>query len=314
MCTAVAWRANGLYFGRNLDYDRSFGESVVVTPRKYAFCFTDGERCDTHYAIIGVAHVMNGYPLYYDAVNESGLYIAGLNFTKSAVYDILQSGKTTVAQYELIPYLLSRCGSVREAREMLEAVTVSAVSFCGLPPSKLHWMIADERETAVIEQTADGLHIYDNPVGVLTNEPPFPYQMFSLNNYMSISARPPKNELLPNIKLDEYSRGMGGIGLPGDYSSQSRFVRAAFVCANSVVGSEKENVSQFFHILSSVEQVKGGCIMADGKYEFTLYSSCCDVRNMVYHYTTYYGKSRVEVGMKSHDLSGRELAVYPVEL
>ena len=122
----------------------------------------------------------------------------------------------------------------------------------------------------------DGLHVHDDPVGVLTNNPPFDMQMFHLNNYLSLSPRQPENHFAPDAPLSTYSRGMGALGLPGDLSSQSRFARVAFTRAHSVSGdSEEESVSQFFHILGSVDQQRGCCEVAEGKYEITIYTSCC---------------------------------------
>ena len=121
-----------------------------------------------------------------------------------------------------------------------------------------------------MESTADGLHVYDNPVGVLTNNPPFPMQMFSLNNYLHLSPKQPANTFSNQLDLSTYSRGMGGLGLPGDLSSASRFARVAFVKQNSISGnSETESVSQFFHILNSVDQQRGCCEVADGKYDIS---------------------------------------------
>lgn len=93
MCTAAIYKTKDFYFGRNLDYEVSYGESVAVTPRKYKFVFTEEGECAEHYAMIGMAHVSGGYPLYYDAVNEKGLCMAGLNFAKSAVYHALRMKK-----------------------------------------------------------------------------------------------------------------------------------------------------------------------------------------------------------------------------
>ena len=232
MCTAAIYKTKDFYFGRNLDYEVSYGESVAVTPRKYKFVFTEAGECAEHYAMIGMAHISGGYPLYYDAVNEKGLCMAGLNFAKSAVYHSSTDGKTGVAQYEFIPFILGQCDNVYSAKELLGRITVTGTEFGSFPTAKLHWMIADRDECIVVESTSDGLHVYDNPAGVITNEPPFPIQLFSLNNYMNLSPLPPKNSFSKDIPLTEYSRGMGAIGLPGDLSSQSRFVRAAFVRAN----------------------------------------------------------------------------------
>ena len=228
MCTAAAYRTKDFYFGRNLDYERSFGESVTVTPRKYPFAFRNGENWTEHYAMIGMAHVQDGYPLYYDAVNEKGLAIAGLNFVGSAVYHAPVQGKDNVAQFELIPWLLGRCATAAEARAALEKLNLTDEPFCpGMPASQLHWMLADRETCLVIESTADGLHVYENPARVLTNNPPFPMQLFQLNNYARLSPDGPEFRFAKEMPFWEYSRGMGAMGLPGDLSSQSRFVRAA---------------------------------------------------------------------------------------
>ena len=115
--------------------------------------------------------------------------------------------------------------------------------------AQLHWIIVDANAAITVECMADGLHVYDNPAGVLTNNPPFQQQMFQLNQYMHLSPRQPENHFSDKLELQAYSRGMGALGLPGDLSSTSRFVRVAFTKLHSISGdSENESVSQFFHI------------------------------------------------------------------
>lgn len=134
-----------------------------------------------------------------------------------------------------------------------------------LPCAQLHWIIADKEEAITVESMADGLHVWDNPAGVLTNNPPFDQQMFMLNNYMQLSPRQPENHFSESLGLKTYSRGMGALGLPGDLSSASRFARVAFVKDHSFSGdSEEESVSQFFHILGSVDQQRGCCEVEPG--------------------------------------------------
>ena len=160
---------------------------------------------------------------------------------------------------------------------------------------------------------ADGLHVYENPVGVLTNNPPFPQQMFLLNQYMGLSPKQPVNTFAPEVGLNTYSRGMGAIGLPGDLSSTSRFARVAFVKQNSLSGdSEAESVSQFFHILGSVDQQRGCCEVASDKYEITIYTSCCNTDKGIYYYNTYEGHQINAVDMNKENLDGTELARYPL--
>ena len=168
MCTAVTYKTDDFYFGRNLDYDCSFGESVAITPRNYEFKIHCADMPKTHYAIIGMAHVHSGYPLYYDAINEKGLGVAGLNFVGNAVYNKPRSDKENVAQYEFIPWLLARCSSVREVKELLENTNITDTPFGSFPVASLHWLIADKYECIAAEPLSGGIKIYENPVGVLT--------------------------------------------------------------------------------------------------------------------------------------------------
>lgn len=256
MCTAATYKTKDFYFGRTLDYEFSYGDEVTITPRNYSFNFCNEGTMNNHYAIIGMAHVADNYPLYYDAVNEKGLGMAGLNFVGNADYKGMVRGKYNIAPYEFIPWVLGQCATVRESKEILEGLNLVNTPFRKeLPLAELHWLIADADEAITVESTKNGIQIYENPVGVLTNNPPFHEQMFQLSNYMNLSAGEPQNHFYSKLPLHTYSRGMGALGLPGDLSSQSRFVRAAFVKLNSVSGdSEAESVSQFFHILGSVEQ------------------------------------------------------------
>ena len=315
MCTAVTYKTKDTYFGRTLDYERSFGEEIVVTPRRYPFSFRNGARAVSHYAMVGMALAEDGYPLYFDAMNERGLYMAGLNFTDSARYSEGEDGTKRVAQFELIPYILGSCADLDEARELLLDISVTGEAFNeSLPTARLHWLVADGEGAMTVEPLESGLAVYNNPVGVLTNEPPFDSQMRQLNNYMNLSPKEAKNRFSEKLQLKAYSRGMGAIGLPGDLSSQSRFVRAAFVKLNSVSGeSEEESVSQFFHILGAVEQVRGCCSVDDG-YEITRYSSCCSARQGIYYYTTYENRGISAVDMRCAQLDGEELERYPLEM
>ena len=314
MCTAAAYQTKDFYFGRNLDYECSYGECVTVTPRRYPFSFCHMGRLDAHYAMIGMAHVADGYPLYYDAVNEAGLGMAGLNFVGNAQYAEVQEGTENIAQFELIPWILGRCATVREARARLDALNLVGTPFSErYPAAQLHWLLADKDEAVVIEAMADGLHVYDDPAGVLTNNPPFPQQLFNLNNYRALSPRQPENRFSGALGLHCYSRGMGALGLPGDLSSMSRFVRVAYTKLNAVCrDSEAESVSQFFHILGSVEQQRGCCEVTPGAYEYTIYTSCCSAAHGIYYYTTYDNHQITAVDLHRAELDGETLSTWPL--
>lgn len=314
MCTAATYKTRDFYFGRTLDYERSYNEAVTVTPRNYPFSFRCMGTMAVHFAIIGMACVLEDYPLYYDAVNEKGLGMAGLNFVGNAVYREETQGKDNAAQFELIPWILGQCSSVQEAKALLGKLNLVNTPFNKeLPPAQLHWLIADCNEAITVEAVQEGVKIYHNPVGVLTNNPPFDQQMFHLNNYMQLSPKAPQNHFSDKLPLHAYSRGMGAIGLPGDLSSQSRFVRAAFTKMNAVSGdSEDESISQFFHILGSVEQQRGCCDIGGGKYEMTIYTSCCNATKGIYYYTTYGNHQITAVDMHREHLDGNSLVQYPL--
>ena len=263
MCTAATYKTKDFYFGRTLDYEFSYGDEITITPRNFPFKFRHINECNSHFAMIGMAHIADGYPLYYDAMNEKGLCMAGLNFVGNAVYFEPKNGKENIAQFEFIPYILSHCDSVLQARKKLENLNITNTQFSNkLPCAQLHWIISDRNESLTVESTNDGLKIYDNPVGVLTNNPPFDIQMFMLNNYMSLSPKQP------------------------------------------------ESVNQFFHILGSVDQQRGCCEVSDGKYEITLYTSCCNADKGIYYYTTYNNHQICAVDMHKTDLDMVELTAY----
>lgn len=303
MCTAVHFNN---FFGRNLDLEFSYNEQVIITPRGFPFEFRAIEPLHSHYAIIGIGIVRDEYPLYFDAMNEKGLCVAALNFPENAHYAPLCHGTDNIAPFELIPYILGKCSTVSDAQKILTRINIADIHFNELfPNSPLHWMISDCNSSIVVEQTKNGLKVYENPVGVLTNNPPFEYHLTNLSNYVNVTAKEPKNRFSEKIPINPYSRGMGGIGLPGDFSSASRFVRSVFVLHNS----NECTLSQFFHILSTAEQPKGAVIYKS-KYEYTVYSSCCDMEKLVYYYTTYENRRITAVSMEENIIDKNKLIIY----
>lgn len=314
MCTAISFLTNNHYFGRNLDLEYSYDESIVITPRNFPLPFRKKLPLLKHFAIIGTAYVCDNYPLYYDATNEAGLSMAGLNFPEYTDYKPIVAKKDNIAPFEFIPWILGQCSTVSEARKLLSKVNLLKENFrTDLPLTPLHWMIADHNSSIVVESVKDGLNIYENPVGILTNSPSFDMQLFHLNNYMHLTNQMPKNFFARDLDLKKYSNGMGALGMPGDWSSQSRFVKAAFVKMNSACGtSETESVSQFFHILGAVEHPRGCVVMGENLYEITLYSSCCNTDKGIYYYKTYDNSQITAVDMHKTDLESTRLSMYPL--
>ncbi len=320
MCTALSFLTKDHYFGRNLDLEFSYHETVTIAPRNFPFPFRELKTLpvmNLHYAMIGMATVAENYPLYYEATNEKGLSMVGLNFPGNAKYNEVDENLESVdniAPFELIPWILGQCADLMDVRKLLKRLNVAEIHFSETYPlTPLHWMISDRTGSYVLEIVPTGMMVYENPIGVLTNNPPFDYQVTNLCNYLNLSRNVPVNQFSEKLNLKPYSRGMGAMGLPGDLSSASRFVRAAFARWNSVCGDcELESISQFFHILGSVEQQRGCVQLGKDEYEITLYSSCCNTDRGIYYYKTYENSQITAVDMHRENLDGRTLITYPL--
>ena len=321
MCTSLALpTADGRHlFGRTLDLDTHFGERVVLTPRRYPFSFADCYPQVHHYALLGMATVADGpaasgYPLYAEAMNEKGLCMAGLRFAKNAVYSPdPREGWLNLAPWELIPYLLGTCATVAEVREALGNICVVDQPFSpDLPAAPLHWHIVDADPThggLILEVTAEGMKVYDDRpqgtlngapamTGVLTNDPPYPEQLAALEANRVVRGDAP--------------------GLPGDYSSTSRFIRAATLRRWAVEWAQSKrergteagggghdlSVAQFFSILGAVSPTAGAVITPEGGHHRTLYTCCMDTGAGVYRWRTEGDTTVRAVGFDALDLNG----------
>ena len=314
MCTAVCYRSNASYFGRNMDLDRGYGENVVITPRNYEINMRFEKPIKSHYAMIGMATVVDNFPLYYEATNEMGLSMAGLNFPQNAVYRRFTGDKDNVAPFEFIPWILAQCACVDEAKTLLDKINLVDVDFNEqLPASPLHWMLSDKKYSIVAEPLQDRVKIYDNPFEVLTNNPPFEDHYTNVSNYMGLGTGHLTSQFRKSIPMKNYSLGLGALSLPGDYSSASRFVRALFVKENSVSEhNEGSNVNQFFHILNTVAMPRG-CVRGIEGFEYTRYSSCCNADTGNYYYTTYDNFEITSINLHDVDLNQSQLYTYDVK-
>ena len=284
MCTCLDIKNKNHYFGRTLDLDRHAVEEAVITPRNYLFACKNSLTFRNKYALIGTAMVINDYPLYYEASNEVGLAMAGLNFPVNCKYNDPQEEKINLGVFEIIPYILGNYASVKELRKDLERMNFTNVAFIDqLPSSPLHYMISDKEETIVVEQMEDGLHIYENKVGVMTNNPPFNLQIENLKKYEDLTNKHVFASLPSHTCV-----GLGAVGLPGDFSSMSRFVKASFLRNTASFSlDEEENISTFFHILDSVSMIKGTVLNKNEDSDITFYTSCINTTLGIYYYKTY---------------------------
>lgn len=312
MCTCIDFKTKDNYFGRNLDLEYRFNEKVVITPRNYKFNLKNGTSISSKYSMIGMATVVSNYPLYAEATNEKGLSMAGLYFPKNACFFKEEDNKLNLTPYELIPYFLGLYSSISEIKKDITNLNITDTPFSKeMPVSDLHWMISDESECIVIEQMEDGLKVYNNPIGVLTNNPPFDYHLNNINNYSNLSPYNSKNTFSNKINLNQYGQGMGAIGLPGDNSPASRFIRASFNKLNSKCkDDEKSSVTQFFHILDSVSMVQGTTITKENKNDITTYSCCINTSKGIYYYKTYTNNQIIAIKMSEKEKNNKDLSIF----
>lgn len=316
MCTCLKYVNGGFYFGRNLDLEYHFKEKVIVTPRRFPIKFKHMDDLNEHFAIIGMATNFDSYPLYAEGMNERGLGAAGLYFPGNAVYEEFkdsESGKKHIAACEVIQYILARFEKALDVKnDFINNVIITNEVFSeGVPSAPLHWMVADKENCFVIEVSKRGMKVYDNKIGVLTNNPHFDYHLNNINNYRHLSPMNGENKFSGQYPLSEYGQGMGAIGLPGDYSPASRFIKIAFGLANSKSKTDEEsNVSQFFHLLDSVAFPRGSVITKDGLDDITTYSCCISASTMRFYFKTYDNHQINVVDLRKENLDSKEIICY----
>lgn len=314
MCTAINETSVYHLFGRTFDLEKSYGEKTVITPRKFKFKYTREKMSNKGFAIIGTACVCDNVPLYYDAINEYGLCIAALNFPHYSNYFSAQPDKRNIASFEFIPWLLRQYCDVSSTIEALKNINITDDAFsANLLSTPLHWLIADKNSAITVESVETGLKIYNNAFGILTNSPPFPYHEANITNYMHLSSNTPQNFLCPNIELNPHSRGIGSFGLPGDFSSSSRFIRSFFAKSKTHhKNTIEDEVERFFHIMETVS-IPSGCVETEMQEPVsTIYTSCADPQNGVYYYTTYNCRNIRNVHMFDYQIDGDTLIEIPM--
>ena len=313
MCTGIRFTdASGkMYFGRNLDWAQGYGERVVVTPAAApvpaAFDRPDDPAPGAGHTVIGMGIIMGGVPMYFDCGNDAGLAVAGLNFPRSTRYADAPSaepGTVNVAAYEFPFWIARSFATLDEVRRALARTTIVAKAFDERSPvANLHWIVADATGCIVVECMEDGLHVWEDDVDVLTNEPDFGWHRQNLRNYLTLSEDEPVPGTWGGIELAPFGTGLGLHGLPGDYSGPARFVKAAFVNTHyPVQEGEAANVTRLFRTLASVALPEGTVRMPDGALDKTLYTSCFSAATLTYYHAAY-----EDLAVNAYPLAGCDL-------
>lgn len=307
-CSALAWDTqDGCHlWGRNYDFDRlAQGSGMTVVPRGTQYygvvceegCFAPHTSA---YACVGVGLALSPSPVLYEGVNEKGLMGGQLYYRSFASYPEGSPQDAALQPPFLVYHLLAQCATVEEAVRCLEEeIQLRAIPMLGTVPP-LHWSFRDRTgETVVVEPDKDGLHIYRNTLGVMTNSPSYPWHTQNLLNYAGIRDLDYPTVEFEDTVLEQYFSGSGAQGLPGDWGSPSRFVRLAFLKKHAVKGKDEiQGVSRMFRLFQSAAFPLGMVRVSHQSpvtqldkdvlpFDFTVYTSVYCAESARAYWTTY---------------------------
>lgn len=305
MCTAVFLQTptSVPYFGRTMDFSYPLDPEIYFCPAGYKWQgILLGEEFQTTHRFMGIGQNLSPVT-FAEGVNERGFAVASLYFPGYAQYDMPDStDSTSVTSTGLLTYLLGNCACVDHAASILPALHIvgvkDAVTHTVAP---LHWIMADSSGACmVIEKDAQGLHLIDNPIGVLSNSPDFTWHMTNLRNYACVTPQQEAQVTWNGVTLTPFGQGAGTLHLPGDYTPPSRFVRTAYMkCHTLLPREDNEAVPSCFHILESVSIPKG-CVMTSRQTpDYTQYTSFINLASQEYFFRTYRNSQITAVPMPS---------------
>ncbi len=284
-CSSFSWETkDGRHLlGRTYDQFGDLAANRVIGVPPGAGCspslHPEGTAPSGRYAYTGMAVLGFGEPILVDGVNAAGLMGALLHYPEYAVYPKkAEPEKTAVHPGRLLAWLLCRCAGVREAVEAMDAITLVDETNQG-KPLPAHYILSDKTgETLVIEPDAGGVHIHRNTIGVLTNSPDYRWHRTNLRNFVGVTNLPKAPRTIAGHEIREFGERLGGgTGLPGDYSSPSRFVRMAFMKEYAVRGeNEVDGVSRMFRTFAMVD-IPEGLAKGDPDYEVYEQTLCTSV-------------------------------------
>lgn len=298
------------FLGRTLDLAHSFQQAPLLLPRGFRYLGrASGVRETLRRAVLGMGTLIHGHPVLAEGLNQAGLACVSLGFPGCAHYaPDPAGGKTNLAPYDFILWALGSHDTAAEVSAALHTLRLVEVPLDSKTPAPaLHWMLADAGGTTlVVEVTGEGCRVFPNPAGVLANEPDFPWHLTNWRAHSALSPQPPVWSRDPGIQ------GSGTLGLPGDFTSPARFLRAAYARAHlPPVHSGQEGLTQMVHLLDCASLVPGAVGTPAGLDVVTQYSCCMDLTRRVYYYRTYENSRLTAISLKPNGPEREVISVYP---
>lgn len=314
-CTSIRLKTTDgdVVYARTMEYAVAQEAGVSVVPKGTAFVGTlpdgtsKGLAFTAKYGFIGMNS--HGIPILIDGINEKGLVVGGLLFPGFAgytAYEPAEAGRT-IAQYEVVNWLLSQFATVAEVRKGLSEVRVcqgpSSPQGVAIGPLPLHYTVHDAKgDSIVIEHIAGQTKVYDNPIGVLTNSPDFEWMRIYLSNSVNLSAVNATPRDLTGFKVDPTGQGSGMLGLPGDFTPPNRFLRmVALTQAAAPVTGPDAGLALAMTIIDNVDIPLGAVrdVTPSGDVrDVTQWVGVADTMRGRYYFRTYDNKNWRYVDLK----------------
>lgn len=310
MCTAITLQSDksDIFFGRTMDFSHHIEPGLYIIPRNYEwYSLATSEKYVGAYSFISIGQKADGMLSFFDGINEQGFAAAVLYFPDYAQYDLPTKNKTQIASLDFLHYILGRCRHVDDLKELLKNIVIvgieDPVTHTAAP---LHWIAVDRiGKCVVIEQTAAGLEVIDNPIGVMANSPDFKWHMANLRNFMNVSVEQQNKVLWGNVSLSPFGQGAGTALLPGSYTSPDRFVRTAFIKSHIEVPENSiEAVMSCFHIMNSVFIPKGIVLTDRQTFDYTQYIAFMNTNTCEYYFKTYENDQIIRAKLWDYDIDG----------
>lgn len=323
-CTGIKLTArNGqAVHGRTFEFAQKVDNSLVVIPRGYTFTGTTplgkGLSYQAKYAAVGTVCFENMVAM--DGMNEKGLSVGTFYFPGFAGYapTTRENQARSLSPIDFPNWILTQFASLDEVKSALKniAIAPTIIKEWGSSPAPFHYIVYDKAGNSIVIEPINGkLHVHDNPIGTLTNSPNFDWHMTNLRNFINLSPNniPPLN--VEGVILTSLGQGSGLVGIPGDFTPPSRFVRATIYSISAVPpSSAKEAVFQAFHILNQFDIPMGASReSANGRtfYDYTLATVVHDPINLRYYIRTFEDQTIKFVDLKAFDLNSKEIKMLP---
>lgn len=320
MCTSITFKTDDHVnmLARTMDFALLLAPVMTVIPRNFSWqSIYERVSPEPQFAFAGLSRSFDGENyVFADGINEAGLACAVLYFPGYASYtNSVAEGKDNLAPHEVVQWILTSFNNLDAVKTAVMNVNLveTPLPFLGTTPP-LHWIVTDESGASiVIEPLEDGIKVYDNPIGVMTNSPDFNWHLTNIRNYIGIRPKQLDDITVNGVTFKPFGQAAGTFGLPGDFTPPARFIRTVFNRnAMRKITGEEEAIKAVYHILANVDIPRGSVITAQDSYDFTQHTSCMVCQSRTYYFKTYDNNQLNKLELMKENLDGSEPLTWPV--